>query len=57
MEVGDGCFKLVTPATFNANIGNWVRVAEGILQMKVRTIGPGNGPVGDRQTLKICWAT
>jgi cyclase len=52
LYTGDVCFNLVTPATFDANIGNWIRVAERILKMKVKTIVPGHGPIGNRQTLK-----
>lgn len=51
LYTGDVCFNFVTPATFDANIGNWISVLERIRAMRVRTIVPGHGPVGDRRVL------
>lgn len=52
LYTGDVCFNFVTPATFDANIGNWIRVAKRILTMRVRTIVPGHGPVCDKRALR-----
>lgn len=50
---GDFCFNFVTPATFDAHIGNWIRSARYILKtFAIRKIVPGHGPVGDRRILE-----
>ena len=50
---GDCCFNFVTPATFDANIGNWIRITQQILKkFKFEIVIPGHGPVGDRQAVK-----
>jgi cyclase len=50
---GDFCFNFVTPATFDAHIGNWLRTARKILKtFPIRKIVPGHGPVGDRRILE-----
>lgn len=50
---GDFCFNFVTPATFDAHIGNWIRTARHILKtFPIKTIVPGHGPVGDRRILE-----
>ena len=50
---GDFCFNFVTPATFDAHIGNWIRTAGRILKtFPIKTIVPGHGPVGDRRVLE-----
>ena len=51
LYTGDVCFNQVTPATFDGNIGNWIRVARRIRKMDLTTIVPGHGPVGDRGTM------
>ena len=52
LYTGDVCFNRVTPATFDGNIGNWIRVARRILQMEIETVVPGHGPVGDRSAIE-----
>lgn len=50
---GDFCFNFVTPATFDAHIGNWLRSARHILKtFPIRKIVPGHGPVGDKRILE-----
>ncbi len=50
---GDFCFNFVTPATFDAHIGNWINKAKRILKtFQIDIIVPGHGPVGDRAILE-----
>ncbi len=50
---GDVCFHLVTPATFDAHVGGWIRIAEKILQtFSIRALVPGHGPPGDADALR-----
>jgi len=50
---GDCCFNFVTPATFDADIGNWVRTTRRILKMfPFQKVVPGHGPVGDRRAVE-----
>jgi glyoxylase-like metal-dependent hydrolase (beta-lactamase superfamily II) len=50
---GDCCFNFVTPATFDADIGNWIRTVERMLKaFAFKKIVPGHGPVGDRRALE-----
>ena len=50
---GDFCFNFVTPATFDAHIGNWINKARKILKtFQIDIIVPGHGPVGDRAILE-----
>lgn len=50
---GDFCFNFVTPATFDAHIGKWIRTARHVLKtFPIKTIVPGHGPVGDRRILE-----
>jgi glyoxylase-like metal-dependent hydrolase (beta-lactamase superfamily II) len=50
---GDFCFNFVTPATFDAYIGNWIRKARMILKtFPLQTVVPGHGPVGDRRVIE-----
>ena len=50
---GDICFHYVTPATFDAHVGGWIRVADKILKtFPVETIVPGHGPPGDKRALE-----
>ena len=49
---GDCCFNFVTPATFDADIGNWIRTTQRILKdFDFKTVVPGHGPVGDRRAV------
>ncbi|MDA0999611.1 MAG: MBL fold metallo-hydrolase [bacterium] len=52
LYTGDICFNFVTPATFNADIGGWIRIARDLLKLKIRHIIPGHGPVTDRRGLE-----
>ncbi len=52
LYTGDVCFSYVTPATHDSNISNWIRILEQILAMKVRTIVPGHGPIGNRRSIE-----
>lgn len=50
---GDFCFNFVTPATFDAHIGNWIRKARLVLKtFPLKTVVPGHGPVGDRRIIE-----
>jgi len=50
---GDCCFNFVTPATFDADIGNWIRTTQRILKIfNFETVVPGHGPVGDRRAVE-----
>ena len=50
---GDCCFNFVTPATFDADIGNWIRTTQRILKaFNFKTVVPGHGPVGDRRAVE-----
>ncbi len=52
LYAGDVCFSYVTPATDDSNVSNWIRILEQILAMKVRTIVPGHGPIGNRRSIE-----
>ncbi len=50
---GDCCFNFVTPATFDADIGNWIRTTQLILNVfKFEKVVPGHGPIGDRRAVE-----
>ena len=50
---GDFCFNFVTPATFDAHIGNWIKRARQVLKtFSLKTVVPGHGPVGDRRIIE-----
>ena len=50
---GDFCFNFVTPATFDAHIGNWINKARLVLKtFPLKTVVPGHGPVSDRRVLE-----
>lgn len=50
---GDFCFNFVTPATFDAHIGNWIKKARLVLKtFPLKTVVPGHGPVGDRRIIE-----
>lgn len=50
---GDFCFNFVTPATFDAHIGNWIKKARLVLKtFPLKTVVPGHGPVGDRRIVE-----
>jgi glyoxylase-like metal-dependent hydrolase (beta-lactamase superfamily II) len=48
---GDLAFFYVTPLAFQGHVGNWIKVADRILEMDVETIIPGHGPIGGKQQL------
>jgi glyoxylase-like metal-dependent hydrolase (beta-lactamase superfamily II) len=48
---GDLAFFYVTPLAFQGHVGNWIKVADKILEMDVETIIPGHGPIGGKQQL------
>jgi glyoxylase-like metal-dependent hydrolase (beta-lactamase superfamily II) len=48
---GDLAFFYVTPLAFQGHVGNWIKVADRILEMDVETIVPGHGPIGGKQQL------
>lgn len=53
LYTGDCGFNFVTPATFDADIGNWIRVLQYILKnFKVKKVVPGHGPVGNKRVLE-----
>ncbi len=50
---GDCCFNFVTPATFDADIGNWIRTTQRILKIfNFKAVVPGHGPIGDRRAVE-----
>ena len=50
---GDFCFNFVTPATFDAHIGNWINKARLVLKtFPLKTVVPGHGPVSDRRVIE-----
>jgi len=49
---GDLAFYYVTPLAFQGHVGNWIKVADRILQMDVETIVPGHGPIGGKKELR-----
>jgi len=53
LYTGDCSFNFVTPATFDANIGNWIQTARHILDtFPLTKVVPGHGPIGDRRVLE-----
>ncbi|HEU4390443.1 MAG TPA: MBL fold metallo-hydrolase [Blastocatellia bacterium] len=48
---GDLAFFYVTPMAFQGHVGNWIKVADRILEMDVETIVPGHGPIGSKKEL------
>jgi cyclase len=48
---GDLAFFYVTPLAFQGHVGNWIKVADRILEMDVETIVPGHGPIGGKKQL------
>jgi glyoxylase-like metal-dependent hydrolase (beta-lactamase superfamily II) len=49
---GDLAFYYVTPLAFQGHVGNWIKVADRILEMDVETIVPGHGPIGSKKELR-----
>ncbi|MFT5181400.1 MAG: cyclase [Alphaproteobacteria bacterium] len=50
---GDFCFNFVTPATFDAHIGNWIKKARLVLKtFPLKIVVPGHGPVSDRRVIE-----
>ena len=50
---GDFCFNFVTPATFDAHIGNWINKARLVLKtFPLKIVVPGHGPVSDRRVIE-----
>ena len=50
---GDCGFNFVTPATFDADVGNWIRILQYILKnFKIKKVVPGHGPIGDKRILE-----
>ncbi|MGE0825093.1 MAG: MBL fold metallo-hydrolase [Candidatus Binatia bacterium] len=49
---GDLAFYYVTPLAFQGHVGNWIKVADRILQMDIETIVPGHGPIGGKKELR-----
>lgn len=49
---GDLAFYYVTPLAFQGHVGNWIKVADRILEMDVDVIVPGHGPIGGKKELR-----
>jgi cyclase len=48
---GDIAFHYVTPLAFQGHVGNWIKVADTVLQFEADVIVPGHGPIGTKKDL------
>lgn len=51
---GDLAFHYVTPLAHEGHIGNWIRIAERVLEeVDAEVVAPGHGPVGTKADFKV----